>query len=78
MRNLITSHAINWGIDPFARGAYSYATPETPKGQMALRRSDAGAVFFAGEALHGGPEMGTVEAALASGKEIAQALLATG
>jgi monoamine oxidase len=45
---------------------------------MALRRSDAGAVFFAGEALHGGPDMGTVEAALASGKETAQALVATG
>jgi monoamine oxidase len=25
-RDLVTSRAINWGSDPFARGAYSYAT----------------------------------------------------
>ena len=25
---LVASRAINWGNDPFARGAYSYATPE--------------------------------------------------
>src|SRR5262249_12114175 len=28
-RDLITSQAINWGLDAFARGAYSYATPKT-------------------------------------------------
>src|ERR1700751_1118793 len=28
-RNLIAARAINWGNDPFARGAYSYATPRT-------------------------------------------------
>ena len=26
-RDLVASRAINWGNDPFARGAYSYATP---------------------------------------------------
>ena len=76
MRNLITSHAINWGNDAFARGAYSYATPKTREAQMALRKSDAGSVFFSGEALHAGPDMGTVEAALANGAETAHAILA--
>ena len=28
-RDLVAARAINWGNDPFARGAYSYATPET-------------------------------------------------
>jgi len=30
-RDLITSQAINWGLDAFARGAYSYATPKHGK-----------------------------------------------
>ena len=77
-RDLITSHAINWGIDAFARGAYSYATPKTQEAQTALRRSSAGAIFFSGEALYAGPGMGTVEAALANGTETAHAILAAG
>jgi len=77
-RDLITSQAINWGIDAFARGAYSYATPKTPEAQMALRKLDAGAVFFSGEALYAGRDMGTVEAALANGTQTVQAILAAG
>jgi len=74
--DLVASRAINWGNDPFARGAYSYATPGTRAAQSALKRPDGGAIFFAGEALYAGPDMGTVEAALASGLETPQAILA--
>jgi monoamine oxidase len=74
-RDLVASRAINWGNDPFARGAYSYATPETRKAQALLRRVDDGVIFFSGEALYAGPDMGTVEAALASGQETARAVL---
>jgi monoamine oxidase len=74
--DLVASQAINWGNDPFARGAYSYATPKTREAQSLLRRLDRGAIFFAGEALYAGPDMGTVEAALANGQETAQAILA--
>jgi monoamine oxidase len=35
-------------------------------------------VHFSGEALYAGPDMGTVEAALASGRETAQEILAAG
>jgi Flavin containing amine oxidoreductase len=77
-KGLITSQAINWGTDAFARGAYSYATPKTQEAQTALRQSSAGAIFFSGEALYAGPEMGTVEAALANGTETAHAILAAG
>src|SRR6516165_11914617 len=77
-RDLITSQAINWGTDAFARGAYSYATPKTREAQTALRKSVAGAVFFSGEALYDGRDIGTVEAALVSGTETAQAILAAG
>jgi monoamine oxidase len=77
-RDLVTSQAINWGNDPFARGAYSYATPKTREAQSVLRKQDGGAVFFSGEALYAGRDMGTVEAALASGRETAHTILAAG
>ena len=74
-RDLVASRAINWGNDPFARGAYSYATPRTREAQSVLRKPDGDAIFFSGEALYAGPDMGTVEAALASGQETAQTIL---
>ena len=77
-KDVVASRALNWGSDPFARGAYSYATPKTRAAQSALRKPDRGAIFFAGEALYAGPDMGTVEAALASGLETVQMILATG
>jgi monoamine oxidase len=77
-RGLITSEAINWGNDPFARGGYSYATLKTEQAQATLRNRNGGVVFFSGEALYAARDMGTVEAALASGKETARAVLASG
>jgi monoamine oxidase len=75
-KDVVASRAINWGNDPFAGGAYSYATPKTRAAQSAMRKPDSGAIFFAGEALYAGADMGTVEAALASGLETAQMILA--
>jgi monoamine oxidase len=74
--DLLTSRAINWGNDPFTGGAYSYATPKTREAQSGLKKADGGAVFFSGEALYPGRDIGTVEAALASGRETAQKMLA--
>jgi monoamine oxidase len=74
-RELVASRAINWGTDPFARGAYSYAVLGTRAAQAALSRTDEGVIFFSGEALYAGPDIGTVEAALASGRNTAQMIL---
>jgi len=74
-RNLVAARAINWGNDPFARGAYSYPTPRTREGQSVLRKPNGDTIFFSGEALYAGPELGTVEAALASGQETAQTIM---
>jgi hypothetical protein len=71
---LVASRAINWGADPFARGAYSYATPKTRQVLAQIDRAHAH-VWFSGEAFYAGPEMGTVEAAFASGWHAAQAIL---
>src|SRR5262245_39453589 len=76
--DLVASQAINWGYDPFARGAYSYATPKTRDAQSVLKKPNSAAIFFSGEALYAGPDMGTVEAALTSGMETAQTILAAG
>ena len=73
--DVVSARAINWGNDPFARGAYSYATLKSRAAQSALTRPVSGSAFFAGEALYAGPDMGTVEAALASGLETAHAIL---
>ena len=71
---LVAARAIDWGADPFARGAYSYATPRTRQVLTQIDRAQA-QVWFSGEAFYGGPEMGTVEAAFASGWQAAQRIL---
>ncbi|MGY8704619.1 NAD(P)/FAD-dependent oxidoreductase [Bradyrhizobium sp. 18BD] len=73
-RDLVATEAANWSNDPFARGAYSWATPRTREAQTIMARAD-GPVLFSGEALYRGRDMGTVEAALASGLETAGMIL---
>jgi monoamine oxidase len=73
-RELVAAAATNWAHDPFARGAYSWATPRTREAQTILARAD-GPVLFSGEAVYRGADMGTVEAALASGLETAGMIL---
>ena len=74
-QEIVTARAINWANDPFARGAYSYATLDTRKAQSELADWDGGKVLFSGEALYQGHDMGTVEAALASGLATARTIL---
>jgi monoamine oxidase len=73
--DLVAARAINWARDPFARGAYSYAMPETRAAQATFGSSD-GSILFSGEAFYRGRDIGTVEAALASGLEAARTILA--
>jgi monoamine oxidase len=72
---LVAARAINWGNDPFARGAYSYATLQTRRAQAELATWDGGAILLSGEALYQGRDMGTVEAALSSGLDTARIVL---
>ncbi|HEX9466149.1 MAG TPA: NAD(P)/FAD-dependent oxidoreductase [Alphaproteobacteria bacterium] len=74
--DLVAARALNWGADPFARGAYSYATPTTARVKPVFRQPDGDNVFFSGEAFYVGRDMATVEAALASGQETARSILA--
>jgi len=74
-QEIVAARAINWANDPFARGAYSYATLDTRRAQSELANWDGGPVLFSGEALYQGRDMGTVEAALASGLETARTVM---
>jgi monoamine oxidase len=74
-RDVVASRAVNWGNDPFALGAYSYPTPRTRTAQAALSKPAGNGLFFSGEALYAGPDIGTVEAALANGRQTALAIL---
>jgi monoamine oxidase len=71
---LVAARALNWGVDPFARGAYTYAVVGTRAAQAAMKQP-AGVIYFSGEALYDGPDIGTVEAALASGRDTARMIL---
>ncbi|MGY3237551.1 MULTISPECIES: flavin monoamine oxidase family protein [unclassified Bradyrhizobium] len=73
-RDVVAAAAANWAHDPFAGGAYSWATPRSRAAQERLAQAD-GPVLFSGEALYRGRDMGTVEAALASGMETAGRIL---
>ncbi|MCW3106777.1 MAG: FAD-dependent oxidoreductase, partial [Segetibacter sp.] len=73
--NLQWWKVFNWTKDPFTRGSYSYSTLHTAKARKVLMEPVEDTLFFAGEALYDGPEMGTVEAALTSGSEIASKIL---
>lgn len=67
----------NWSEDPFFYGAYSYAVVNGNEAIKFLQQPVEETVFFAGEGLNEGPEIGTVEGALVSGRDAAQRVLRT-
>jgi monoamine oxidase len=73
---MLVSRVIDWAADPYARGAYSYPTPQSDAAVEELLQPVEGKLFFAGEGLYRGEATGTVEAALSSGKAAAERMLA--
>jgi monoamine oxidase len=72
---LVAWNTINWTADPFTRGSYSYDRLASPRARKLLNEPVEDTLFFAGEYLYEGPAMGTVEAALISGKYVAERIL---
>jgi len=66
----------NWVTDPFSCGGYSYEVVDGKKNKQVLRQSVNNTIYFAGEGLYDGPEIGTVEAALKTGRETAFRIIA--
>ena len=76
-RKLKAFRIINWTADPFTLGSYAYDTLNAPVHRNLLSKPIAGTIYFTGEYLYDGPAMGTVEAALTSGKNVAQLVAKT-
>lgn len=73
--NLVAWKVANWTIDQFTMGSYVYDTVESHAARKILSKPINDRVYFAGEYNYEGPVMGTVEAALTSGLEVAKKLL---
>lgn len=74
---LVSAGYYNWSEDPQFFGAYSFTAVGADEAIAFLKSPVEDTIFFAGEGLHQGPEVGTVEAALVNGKEAAKRLLST-
>jgi monoamine oxidase len=72
---LIARYIVNWTADPFTRGSYAYDTVTSAQARTVLSSPAGKTIYFAGEYLYHGPSMGTVEAALTSGKNAAESIL---
>jgi len=72
---IVAVRVTNWLHDPFAGGAYAYKTIDTTQAIHVISQPVLNTIYFAGEAFYTGDEMGTVEAALASGKTRAEEIL---
>ncbi len=72
---LIAFNIMNWTAEPFTRGSYAYDTIAAPTSRKTLSTPVDDTLFFAGEYLYEGPAMGTVEAALTSGDEVAERII---
>ena len=78
MREIRSARVVNWSADEYSRGAYAYKTLNTSSAIKTFSAPVDNTIFFAGEGLYDGAEMGTVEAALASGREAAEKILEGG
>lgn len=73
----LAAQRVSWGQDPWALGGYAHLPPGSAAARPALARSEAGILFFAGEAtaFHSNPQ--TVHGALDSGIHAALACAQT-
>jgi len=75
LNELVAAHMHDWSSDAYSRGAYSYIAVGGEDAPRRLAEPLRERLFFAGEATD--PDnSGTVEAALQSGRNAAQRLLA--
>jgi monoamine oxidase len=70
-------HVANWATDIYNCGGYAYEVVNGSTLTKTLKEPLSQTLFFAGEALYNGPEIGTVEAALISGREAAHEVVAS-
>jgi len=69
-------HVANWVNDPYSCGGYSYDVVNGGEFKQIIKKPIENTIYFAGEGLYDGPEIGTVEAALNTGRETAHQMIA--
>ncbi|GAB2691871.1 NAD(P)/FAD-dependent oxidoreductase [Mucilaginibacter koreensis] len=72
---LVAWHVANWSADLYTCGSYAYDTVPAHASRQLLNKGVQQTIYFAGDYLYEGPAMGTVEAALQSGKFTAEQIL---
>jgi len=72
---LTAFYVANWTNDPFTLGSYAYDTLAASQARLIINNPINNTLFFAGEYLYDGAAMGTVEAALSSGLEVARKII---
>ena len=75
--NLIGWHVFNWQDDPYSKGGYSYDVVDGSLYKEIVKKPLQNTVFFSGEGLYEGIEIGTVEAALVIGRDTAMQIVAS-
>jgi len=70
-------HVANWLDDPYSCGAYSYEVVGGAEAKKVLKQAVEDTLFFAGEGLYEGPEIGTVNAGFVTGRDAAYNLIAS-
>lgn len=76
-QELKMAYLYNWSADAYFNGAYSFAVMNGGDHIKQLLEPVEDTIYFAGEGLHQGKEIGTVEAAFQSGRTVAQQLIAS-
>jgi monoamine oxidase len=76
-QKLAAAHCYNWSADPHFGGAYAYEVVNGDEAIRTLQQPVHDTLFFAGEGLHPGPQIGTVEGALVNGRDAAHRLIAS-
>jgi monoamine oxidase len=72
LRGKVVAYRVaNWLADPYAKGAYNYSAFSAEESFKRAAAPIENTLFFAGEAFYSGQPMGTVEAALTSGRDVA-------
>jgi len=69
-------HIANWVNDIYSCGGYSYEVVNGSAIKQIIKQPIEQTIYFAGEGLYDGPEIGTVEAALYTGRETAHQMVA--
>lgn len=75
-KRLKAGRVCNWAADPYTLGGYTFVTVQTKAALPQLAAPVEDTLYFAGEALHEGIEVGTVEAALQNGRKVGRQVAA--